>query len=412
MKNLLKKVVIKIKLGNYMFEPFKRQTSKKIFFLILFLFNCRINPPCYISDSTCNVLGYFIPNLIRPPTSTSSSTVNLFPVNSFSGPGLIHLTWATQTGITSYKVYRKLTSGVTASDSEITNGGISTLSFTDNLATAGTRFYRVSFIRNGQEIFSNEVSASPNLTGLALFLRADSINQADNSSVNTWNDESGNGYNMAFISVSVCNQAPSFKTNTLNSKPIVRFNGSSNCLTRQGPNPNLTNGTNNYPQTDFLVYNRVPTTTADYIFVIGDMVSGSATGSNEINYGTNNDLAHGSTGLFVGATTNVITNEFLLLSVSANSTGTNYTATLALNGLNIVTRSNPGGGPPYNYGTPTGIRIGISQTTTLVTGSFFQGDLAELIHYNRQLSTFEQNQVLCYLSSKYNISLSTVSCTN
>ncbi len=66
---------------------------KNIFlcFFIL-IFNCKINPPCSVLDSTCNPLGYFIPNLIR------SNQVASTPTGTGTGTGTATGT-ATGTGI-------------------------------------------------------------------------------------------------------------------------------------------------------------------------------------------------------------------------------------------------------------------------------------------------------------------------
>ncbi len=85
----------------------------KHFFILLILVNCEINPPCSVLDSTCNPLGYFIPNLIRPNqvttgTGTQTGTATpTFPIQANGGPNLISLSWSAQTGATSYRIYRK-----------------------------------------------------------------------------------------------------------------------------------------------------------------------------------------------------------------------------------------------------------------------------------------------------------------
>ena len=227
--------------------------------LFYFIFNCQIKPPCSVLDSTCNPLGYFIPNLIRPnqvaPTGTGTGTSSgtatpTFPIQANGGPNLISLSWAAQTGATSYRIYRKTTTGVTSSDTEITSGGTTALTFTDNNLTTA-RFYRVSYISSGQEILSTEVSATPVSSGLGLFLRADSINQVDNTAVPQWNDESGNNYHVT--QGTPANQ-PIFRTNIINGRPVVRFiRANSHLLRRLTPNANLSNGTTNYNHTNFFV---------------------------------------------------------------------------------------------------------------------------------------------------------------
>lgn len=72
-------------------------------------------------------------------------------------------------------------------------------------------------------------SAFTGITGLALWLRADCVNgsanaPADNSTVSTWMDISGNGNN------ATASGSPTFQSdaaNLINSQPVINFNGSS-----------------------------------------------------------------------------------------------------------------------------------------------------------------------------------------
>ena len=60
------------------------------------------------------------------------------------------------------------------------------------------------------------------ISGLKLWLKADSLSLSDGDAVGTWADQSGNA-NDATQTTAV--NKPSFKTNIVNSKPVIRFDG-------------------------------------------------------------------------------------------------------------------------------------------------------------------------------------------
>lgn len=75
----------------------------------------------------------------------------------------------------------------------------------------------------------DSVTPDPNCTmsSLVSWLKADSINAANGSAVSAWADSSGNNKNLA--QVTGANQ-PTFQTNVLNKKPVVRFDGVNDAL--------------------------------------------------------------------------------------------------------------------------------------------------------------------------------------
>ncbi len=370
-----------------------------------------MNPPCSVLDSTCNTLGYVLPDIILnsrkipTPTPAPSPTPQEFNINTFSGPRLISISWTAQSGATSYKVYRKDTTGVTASDTEITNGGTTSLSFADsNLSTTTSRFYRVSYMSSGREILSVEKSNSPNPTGLALFLRSDSINQTDASIVNTWNDESGNGYNLSVTTP--CTVGGSFRTNIQNSRPVVRFLNSpanTNCLARaQGQSPLMNNGLSQYPQTTFLVV-RTSALTSQHIFAFGSTPAASRW--NKINIdSTSIALGHGAHFGFASPILvpfSSFLGRFNILSFRSNLAALSYSESIYINGLVIGTVLNFTAAADFSIGNQITIASALDGATTNEGANM---DFAEIIHYNRLMTVAEHNQVVCYLSSKYNIS--------
>jgi WD40 repeat protein len=91
------------------------------------------------------------------------------------------------------------------------------------------------------------------LAGLKLWLDAGMINQSDGSSVVVWNDKSGNNAN---FSVNATTNQPTFQTNEINSKPVIRFDGTDDYLELVYPfdrRPNVAmNGVSFHPNGNFL----------------------------------------------------------------------------------------------------------------------------------------------------------------
>ena len=66
------------------------------------------------------------------------------------------------------------------------------------------------------------------ISGLQLWLKADSLSLNDNDAVGSWTDSSGNG-NTANQGTAA--NKPTFKSSIINGKPVVRFDGTSDFLT-------------------------------------------------------------------------------------------------------------------------------------------------------------------------------------
>jgi hypothetical protein len=78
-----------------------------------------------------------------------------------------------------------------------------------NLISAGTPYVPPTF-------------SPTDIAGLKLWVKADSLALADTDPVPTWDDDSGNGYDL--VQGTEANQ-PTYIASGLNSKPIVRFDG-------------------------------------------------------------------------------------------------------------------------------------------------------------------------------------------
>ncbi len=204
-------------------------------------------------------------------------------------------------------------------------------------------------------------SAAPNsLSGLALWLKADAINGlADGSTITTWNDSSTNARNATVLA-----GTPTFETSELNGQPVVRFpaNGETSL---QFPSLNTI-------RTVFWV---VKETAPGTHFLLGDdntyhFHRGSTAGNLWDAAYTSANVRNGTTKL--------------------NGTAVNGTTTPLGNGWKLVSLVTAGNCEASR----------ISKDRSIAARSW-DGDIAEVIIYDRALSANEELLVGGYLSQKY-----------
>lgn len=216
------------------------------------------------------------------------------------------------------------------------------------------------------------------LGGLALWLKADAGVTLDGSNVIAWADQSGNGKNATAI------EAPTYATNSINGKPALVFAQNAYLTTS-----NIFNGSNartiiaayyidsvQYSNTVcgqsnefgqdsgtyFLLQSRIDLNSSPYLAGYSDDVSGPA-----------------------------YINQELLLAI-ADYDGT--TARLFKNGTQVNSQSKV-------YDTYNGeFHIGAFNENGTIYERF-GGKIAEVIVYNRVLTTTERQQVETYLNAKY-----------
>lgn len=238
------------------------------------------------------------------------------------------------------------------------------------------------FIGVGVTVLGFKRAFSPsNLPNLALWLKADAITGlTDGQAVATWNDSSGNGRNATQATGSA---QPLYKTNIVNGKPVVRFDGNSDYL----------EGTWNL------------TLTAETVFVVFSYTGTAyARAWTQSDAGNDNAVAGYVPTIRDASTTSwgAVAGGTIVATVTmAQSTFGIFTATHS--GSQIANRINGGTAATYNHTlnkTFTRYRAGNS------TGAnYLQGDIAEIIVYSRALSTTERQQVEQYLAQKYAITL-------
>lgn len=228
---------------------------------------------------------------------------------------------------------------------------------------------------------SGGASFSPSdIAGLTRWYKADALSLNDNDAVATWTDSSGN---VNATQGTGANQ-PTYKTNIVNGKPIVRFNGTSTRLSI-GDLSALT------AAEGFIV-----------IKTVADPAAGLSSGGLwEI--GTEPFVTH-----FSFSADGTIYDQF---GTNARKTTVNPATSLAaaFNIYSVYSAANDW--QSYLNGVSlfsTAVNTA-AFTATATLGSdtaatnFLSGDVAEFILYNAKLSAGDRTNVLSYLTSKYGL---------
>jgi hypothetical protein len=231
-----------------------------------------------------------------------------------------------------------------------------------------------------------ELFTPASLSGLSLWLSADTGVTLSGSNVTAWADQSGNGRNATSI------LSPIFVNNAKNGKPAISFSDE-NIMTA----PAVFAGSN--PRTLFVVYY------TDNTASLSNSIAGQS------------NLTTPATGkiFIIQARNDFLNSSPYLAGYSADLSGPPYTnnvwkiacadydgttANLYANG----TLYNSGGLALNTYDTGDCFTIGcIYDLGSSGYAEFFGGKLTEVIAYNRVLTTLERQQVESYLNTKYAI---------
>lgn len=240
------------------------------------------------------------------------------------------------------------------------------------------------------------VSFSPaDISGLKLWLKADAITGLnDGDPVTTWNDSSGQGNNATQATAA---KKPTYQTNELNGKPIVRFDGTDDFLATAS---------------NFLGAGNPPTT----IFIAGKITT-LTSGPAWINIGANPRAAN-----LDEYRTMVESDGSIYQSNIVNDRAT-ANGTITTGVWNIITYRIAAGA--FSSSNPEFYKNGTSQASTegtgvstpnlgtgathiganneAVPGQFLDGDLTEIIVYDSALSTANRQSVENYLNGRYAI---------
>jgi len=209
-------------------------------------------------------------------------------------------------------------------------------------------------------------SAQPNtIPGLSLWLKADAITSlADGAQVDTWPDSSGNT-----LTVTRDAGTPVFRTNVLNGQPVVRFtpDGESRFVF-----PQMTD-----IRTVFWVVRETSATSGAH-FLLGD------DDKFHFHRGTNGPIWSTNT------SANIRNGTTRLMGQPVNGTTTQLGSGFRL--VSVVTTGN--------------VEASRLSRDRSIAGRSWDGDVAEVILYNRALTESEEAMVGNYLAAKYGLSAS------
>jgi len=239
------------------------------------------------------------------------------------------------------------------------------------------------------------------LSGLALWLKSDSLDLAGGAAVTQWDDLSGNSRH---FTQSTSSLQPSYvaSDSDFNSKPVVNFDGSDKLAL------NFDAGLNTNEFTVFIV--TAVSSDTDAIEAIIDSRSSSPVTRSGFNFYADmrNTGGNNNWEFWVGADS-----SWKALSASGDSASTSGVPSIL---VGQVSGGNGAGASATQLFRVDGVQVGTqsanfykstadaSQLGTNATSSYqLNGDMAEIIQYNRALSTTEIEQVEAYLASKYGI---------
>lgn len=232
---------------------------------------------------------------------------------------------------------------------------------------------------------ANNTTTTPDtISGLKLWLKADSLGLSDGTAVSSWTDSSGTG-NTA-TQATGANQ-PLYKTSIINGQPVVRFDGN---------NDFMNTGTTGFPSGN-----------SDLTMIT--VFKATASGGVVYAYGANTNSTTPHISASSSTQINISTfgsNDLVTLPVSYLSQPTiatfKYTSSDGILRGYIrspqVAASDSGIGA-QNFsvaGGTVGAFVGGPNT-------FLNGDVAEVIVYNSALSDANRNIVESYLATKYNL---------
>ena len=319
-------------------------------------------------NSQAGVAGTFLPNpLVVKVTNSGSVALANAPVTFMVTGSAGELSTSPAYPLAASLTIRTGTDGKASVYFQAPSGSGTSASVTATVAT-GTQSIQQTFVASIQPVPT---------AGLQVWMRADAgiTLNGTSSSVSAWSDQSGNGNDAAQAS---SGNMPTLTANSLNGLPSVHFDGSSGYL-------NLPNFASGFTAGEMFVVLRTGSyngsTTAGFI----QMGNTSGTGASYPSGGQVIDN-FGSSSLYYTGTVPIDLTQWHLYDVSSQPGGwvnrfnsvVNY-----ISATNVV-------------GFPTSPDIGLSGS------NYFNGDIAEILIYNRTLSNRERREVQHYLANRYN----------
>jgi len=254
-------------------------------------------------------------------------------------------------------------------------------------ALAFAPFFNNSSVTSGLFQANNNTNAIPR-NGLQLWLDANNSVTASGGNISAWGDISGQQNN---ATQSMSGDKPTLVSGAINGLPAVSFNGSSQFLQLPGGSTfsNFSSGAS-----IFVVTNPASVTSGARFIDLGN---GSASDNLLLDEPSSSGAAlyvyTGSSPSNVTSSSAITTNQFQLLEAVYNGTTTATISTDGVEGaqsasMNTIANTNRAN----NY---------IGQGSG--GGNYFEGQIAEMLVYNRAVTTSEQGSIEGYLLSKYQI---------
>lgn len=221
--------------------------------------------------------------------------------------------------------------------------------------------------------------APSDISGLLVWLKADAITGlSDGDPVTTWED-SGSNNNDA----TEATNKPVYKTNILNSLPVVRFTAASTHRLAIADNAGLN-------PTNITVFAVVKAATGQVGFIVNKNFSG---GTVPYSFSANQGIEYYSAGWHTsGRTTDIRgSGNFHVIAGRYDGAALEFYIAGALDKTVADAGSLPSNSSPLYVGTYPN------------DGVFLNGDLAELVIYDSALDSFDMADVNTYLETKYGL---------
>ncbi len=224
----------------------------------------------------------------------------------------------------------------------------------------------------------------PALSGLRLHLKADAGVTTAGGTVSAWADQSGNGFNVAATG----SQQPAFTPSAVNGRAALTLDGGDDFL-QSTASVDLLGSQSNYT---FYAVTKPGATQKQFADIFDYSHSGGIRFVIQQN-GSGTPTAFYNNGF---ADQTLPTSAF---SIYGGTYTNGTTATSRLNGGNSLSVT-PGNN---SFGVPNFFRVG----NWINGGREFNGQISEILIYNRVLTGAEQQQVEAYLNARYDIPLNT-----
>lgn len=273
------------------------------------------------------------------------------------------------------------------------NGDIAEVIIYDRTLTPNEISQVHDYLQNKYYIYSPK-----EISGLQLWLDASTINQADGTAVASWSDLSGNAYDAAQATTA---SQPTYKTNIQNGLGVVRFDGVDDFLS-------LSTGLgmfNSVPGATVIVVGRYAfDSTSDISFSASVGISSSyriamfTTSSNKFQFAVRQTDVGGASAPFSTQTGTPFTGAIHAGVVNYSSTQRFVYVNNALGGS--------ASGAPFTSGTTSA-----TDSTYIYVGKYgaagyeLNGDICEIVVYNRALEANEFRQLHQYLGRKWGITI-------